>query len=87
VVYYVQYCCFSGRHPSFDIVKQDTTFRDLALLPSSGKNPIVVGPIESLFQGLGLAPIGITRIGFFPEDGSRASSRNVVSCFGILTDG
>jgi hypothetical protein len=46
MVNYVQYCYFSGLHPSFNILKQGSMFRELALLPSLGENPIRVGLIE-----------------------------------------
>jgi hypothetical protein len=46
MVNYVHCYYFSRLHPSFDSLKQDTTIRELALLPSSGENCILVGPIE-----------------------------------------
>jgi hypothetical protein len=35
-----------GLHSSFNILKQDTTFQELALLQTSGENPVLVGQVE-----------------------------------------
>jgi hypothetical protein len=53
LVCYIQYCCFSGLDPLFNILKQDH------YVSGAGSAPIFI-------QGLGLTPsIGPNRIGIF----------------------
>jgi hypothetical protein len=72
------------------LVKRYTTFRKLAVLPSSGGGikPNLFGPFDeaNLVQGLGLAlSNGPYLLGFIlpSDDGSRASFRNFNQVFGL----